>query len=255
MPGRLIVLSGLPGVGKSVVASLVAARLRAVHLSIDSVEEAMLATGLPPGWTTGVAAYEAVRAAAESNLTLGRTVVVDAVNDSEPARETWLRAAASTVADVHWILLCSSDLEEHSRRLDGRDRGFSFVAEPSWDDVRERAESYPPWPRPHLRIDSVDRAERIVHVPPARVFAALIDRDALETWLPPSGMSGHFEHFDSRPGGSYRLVLTYGDAATDHGKTTQTPTSPMCDSGRSVPPRDWSRTSTSSVTNRRLPER
>jgi uncharacterized protein YndB with AHSA1/START domain len=48
-----------------------------------------------------------------------------------------------------------------------------------------------------------------------RVAAALVDPDALATWLPPPGMSGRFERFDLRPGGGYRLVLTY-DAADDH---------------------------------------
>ena len=33
-------------------------------------------------------------------------------------------------------------------------------------------------------------------------------------------MSGRFERFDARPGGSYRLVLTYTDASTARGKTT-----------------------------------
>jgi predicted GNAT family N-acyltransferase/uncharacterized protein YndB with AHSA1/START domain len=33
-------------------------------------------------------------------------------------------------------------------------------------------------------------------------------------------MSGRFEHFDARPGGSYRLVLTYADASTGPGKAT-----------------------------------
>ena len=33
-------------------------------------------------------------------------------------------------------------------------------------------------------------------------------------------MSGRFEHFDARPGGSYRLVLTYADASTGAGKAT-----------------------------------
>ena len=33
-------------------------------------------------------------------------------------------------------------------------------------------------------------------------------------------MSGRFEHFDARPGGSYRLVLTYGDAGRGSGKST-----------------------------------
>jgi predicted kinase len=45
--GRLIVISGLPGVGKTSVAESAAARTGAVHLSIDAVEESILACGLP----------------------------------------------------------------------------------------------------------------------------------------------------------------------------------------------------------------
>jgi uncharacterized protein YndB with AHSA1/START domain len=52
------------------------------------------------------------------------------------------------------------------------------------------------------------------------VFAALVDPDALAVWLPPPGMSARFERFDARPGGSYRMVLTYADATTSPGKTT-----------------------------------
>jgi len=51
------------------------------------------------------------------------------------------------------------------------------------------------------------------------VFRALVDRDALLAWLPPTGMAGRFEHFDVRPGGSYRLVLTYADGSGEAGKT------------------------------------
>jgi uncharacterized protein YndB with AHSA1/START domain len=56
--------------------------------------------------------------------------------------------------------------------------------------------------------------------PPERVYAALSDPEALAVWLPPDGMTGRFEHFDGRPGGSYRLVLTYADAAAAPGKST-----------------------------------
>jgi uncharacterized protein YndB with AHSA1/START domain len=41
------------------------------------------------------------------------------------------------------------------------------------------------------------------------VFRALVDPDALAAWLPPAGMTGRFEHVDVRPGGSYRMTLTY----------------------------------------------
>jgi uncharacterized protein YndB with AHSA1/START domain len=65
-----------------------------------------------------------------------------------------------------------------------------------------------------------DTASRVIAAPLDRVFAALVDPEALTAWLPPDGMSGRFERFDSRPGGSYRLVLTYADASSGRGKAT-----------------------------------
>jgi uncharacterized protein YndB with AHSA1/START domain len=65
-----------------------------------------------------------------------------------------------------------------------------------------------------------DRASRVIAAPPERVWAALVDPEALRAWLPPSGMVGRFERFDARPGGSYRMVLTYSDASSAPGKAT-----------------------------------
>jgi uncharacterized protein YndB with AHSA1/START domain len=65
-----------------------------------------------------------------------------------------------------------------------------------------------------------DTASRVVAAPPEQVFAAFVDPDALAAWLPPDGMSSRFDRFDPRPGGSYRLVLTYADAAASPGKAT-----------------------------------
>lgn len=65
-----------------------------------------------------------------------------------------------------------------------------------------------------------DTATRVIEAPAVRVFAALVDPEALLSWLPPSGMTGRFERFDARPGGSYRLILTYDDPAAAGGKAT-----------------------------------
>ena len=65
-----------------------------------------------------------------------------------------------------------------------------------------------------------DAASRVIAAPAAHVFAALVDPEALLAWLPPAGMTGRFERFDARPGGSYRLVLTYDDPAAASGKAT-----------------------------------
>jgi len=65
-----------------------------------------------------------------------------------------------------------------------------------------------------------DTASRVIAAPPAQVFAAMVDRDALLAWLPPDGMTARFERFDPRPGGSYRLILTYTDRTSARGKST-----------------------------------
>jgi uncharacterized protein YndB with AHSA1/START domain len=65
-----------------------------------------------------------------------------------------------------------------------------------------------------------DRGSRVIAAPPERVWAALVDPGALLAWLPPGEMTGRFERFDARPGGSYRMVLTYPDASGAPGKAT-----------------------------------
>jgi predicted kinase len=134
-----------------------ARRLGAVHLSVDPVEDAMLGAGLDRSWAVGVAAYEAVRAAAEQNLELGWPVVVDAVNDSEPARQTWRSAAAAHDSRLTLVDLVCTDRDEHRERLEGRTRGLSNIAEPLWREVMVRAAAYEPWIDPHLIVDSSRR--------------------------------------------------------------------------------------------------
>ena len=165
----LIVISGLPGTGKSSVAAALATRLGAVHLSVDHVEDALLGAGLPRSRETGVAAYEAVRAAAEQNLALGRTVVVDAVNDSEDARATWRAAATHTGTRAAFVLLRLDDQAEHRRRLEARTRDLVNVPEPTWQDVQERAAAYQPWDETCLPVSATGTVDQVVHA----VLAAL----------------------------------------------------------------------------------
>jgi predicted kinase len=170
MIGHLIVISGLPGVGKTSVAAIVAARTESVHLSIDAVEESILACGLPSGRQVSVAAYEAARSMAEQNLRLGHDVVVDAVNDSEQARQTWRTAASRTGANIDFVYLVISDLREHERRIVSRDRGLAHVGEPSWEDVQRRRTDYVAWSGDVLEFDtSEQRADEVADALVARL--------------------------------------------------------------------------------------
>ena len=111
---------------------------------------------LPAGWNLGIAAYEAVRTMAESNLALGSLVVVDAVNDSEDARETWRRAAGKNNASLTFAFLTCSDPVQHRRRLEARGRPFVWLPEPSWQQVLARSQNYAPWNCEHLEVDTLN---------------------------------------------------------------------------------------------------
>jgi uncharacterized protein YndB with AHSA1/START domain len=65
-----------------------------------------------------------------------------------------------------------------------------------------------------------DRASRLIAASPRRLWRAMTDPAELLRWLPPVGMSGRFDRFELRPGGGYRMVLTYANAADAPGKTT-----------------------------------
>jgi uncharacterized protein YndB with AHSA1/START domain len=67
-----------------------------------------------------------------------------------------------------------------------------------------------------------DTAKILIPADVDEVYAALTDPQALAKWLPPSGMSGRFEHYDLRSGGSFRMVLTYNDASRAEGKSSET---------------------------------
>jgi uncharacterized protein YndB with AHSA1/START domain len=62
-------------------------------------------------------------------------------------------------------------------------------------------------------VSHTDVGRAVVHASIDDVFAALVDEGARAAWLPPDGMSGRFSWFDARPGGGYRMTLTYDDDA------------------------------------------
>jgi uncharacterized protein YndB with AHSA1/START domain len=64
-----------------------------------------------------------------------------------------------------------------------------------------------------------DRSSIVIPASRKRVYAALLDSSALETWLPPSNMQGRVLEFDPRPGGRFRMELTYLDGS--RGKSSE----------------------------------
>jgi uncharacterized protein YndB with AHSA1/START domain len=70
-----------------------------------------------------------------------------------------------------------------------------------------------------------DRSSKMIPAPRERIYSALLDPVALQTWLPPDGMRGHVLEFDARPGGAFRMELTYLDGSkgksSEHSDVTE----------------------------------
>ena len=52
------------------------------------------------------------------------------------------------------------------------------------------------------------------------VYRACLDPEALAAWRAPDNMTGRMHAFDPRPGGRYRMSLTYQDPAGSPGKSS-----------------------------------
>ncbi|WP_404405847.1 SRPBCC family protein [Pelagibacterium halotolerans] len=66
-----------------------------------------------------------------------------------------------------------------------------------------------------------DTASRIIRAAPGAIYRAFVTPDAVASWLPPHGMSGHFEIFEPHPGGRFRMTLIYENPEGALGKASE----------------------------------
>lgn len=150
----LVILGGLPGVGKTAMARELARQIGAAHLRIDSIEQAIrcAGTGNQPLDDVG---YRVAYAVAEDNLRIGRTVIADSVNPLRLTRDAWVNVAKRAGVRAVEIEVTCSVPEEHRRRVETRASDIPGMTMPTWADVVAR--EYHPWDREHLVIDSANR--------------------------------------------------------------------------------------------------
>ena len=61
--------------------------------------------------------------------------------------------------------------------------------------------------------------KRHIHATPDQIYRLLIDRDAVQQWRVPDGMSSHVHTFEPKAGGAFRVSLTY-NSPDSSGKTS-----------------------------------
>lgn len=146
----LVVVGGLPGTGKTTVARRLATQLSAVHLRVDTVEQALRRTPDAPS-DIGDLGYRVLYALALDNLRLGSWVIADVVNPVPLTRDAWRSVAEAARAAFVEIELVCSDPAEHRRRVEQRVADIPGLVPQTWQDVLDR--EYLPW-HPTVRLDT-----------------------------------------------------------------------------------------------------
>jgi len=152
----LIVLSGLPGVGKTTIARELARRLIAVHVRIDSIEEGIRRSAAHASAPMDDAGYLAGYAVAEDNLRLGHTVIADSVNPWPLTRDAWTEVARRAGTKSIDIEIVCSDERAHEHRLTSRAVDPPGLKPLTFQEVLAR--DYRHWTRDHVIVDTARKS-------------------------------------------------------------------------------------------------
>ena len=148
----LVVLSGLPGTGKTTIGKALVAKRSAAYVRVDEIEHALRQhSGFDQ--EIGAAGYVVAFAIASSNLELGNLVIADCVNPVPESRQGW-RDVVRAVEGARLIeveIICS-DENEHKRRVEGRAPDIIGFTVPTWSSVTSH--DYVPWTESRLIVDT-----------------------------------------------------------------------------------------------------
>lgn len=134
---RLLILTGLPGTGKTTLARLLAGRMPALHLRIDAIETALKTCSLRMHRIDD-AGYAAAMAVARDALAGGFDVIADCVNPDATCRQLWRDVAREGEHRHVLVEIHCSDPVQHRRRIETRSPDLPGLVLPDWSEVEAR---------------------------------------------------------------------------------------------------------------------
>lgn len=157
----VVVVTGLPGTGKSTLADAIAASIGAPAFSGDWLMGALTPSRIlvDVERSASLSVYEGLlRSLFTRQVILGQSAIVDCVVDDETI-ERWSGAVTELGGRLVTVECVCTDKQVHRSRVDGRVRGIPGWHEIDWNHVEFMRRELKPLHSPRLILDAVVPAD------------------------------------------------------------------------------------------------